>query len=93
MFTSYCRDETDRMTHSGGPDFVTESWDPQMYISTRRVPIFIVHRAHGQEPRSAGRAKSAPAMLRSAAGIARSKRASQSHMQNDHTLRPAQAYF
>ena len=26
--TSYCRDETDLITHTGGPDFVTESWDP-----------------------------------------------------------------
>ena len=23
MFMSYCRDETDRTTHTGGPDFVT----------------------------------------------------------------------
>ena len=29
--TSYCRDETDRITHTGGPDFVTESWDPGQF--------------------------------------------------------------
>ena len=29
--TSNCRDETDRMAHTGGPDFVTESRDPGQF--------------------------------------------------------------